>query len=76
MRTTSSKPVSPITAAKASCRRRSTQARYIINENFSVFVEGVNIFGEDVGRHGRFSNQFLGVVDTGARYSAGVRAEF
>ncbi|MFM2042541.1 MAG: hypothetical protein RLY86_1117 [Pseudomonadota bacterium] len=52
------------------------QARYIINENFSVFVEGVNIFGEDVGRHGRFSNQFLGVVDTGARYSAGVRAEF
>ncbi|UVO49538.1 TonB-dependent receptor [Sphingomonas sp. SUN019] len=51
-------------------------ARYSINENVAIFVEGVNITNATTKRHGRFDNQFLAIVETGARYKAGVRVDF
>lgn len=52
------------------------RASYQILENISVFAEGINITNSKVQRHGRFENQVLNVINTGARYAIGVRAEF
>ncbi|NIB39950.1 TonB-dependent receptor [Pseudomaricurvus alkylphenolicus] len=51
-------------------------ASYDINDNFSVFFEGLNIFGEDAKAHGRFDNQFIYEDDQEARFAAGVRVNF
>ena len=51
-------------------------AVYDINENFTVFFEGVNITGEEVRRHGRFQSQFVRLEDNGSRWALGVRANF
>ncbi|GAB4128952.1 MAG: TonB-dependent receptor [Rhodothalassiaceae bacterium] len=52
------------------------RASFAVTENFSVFVEGINILNEKTVKTGRFDNQFLQLVNTGARYAFGVRAEF
>lgn len=52
------------------------EARYSVTDNVAVFVEGINVTNEKTNRHGRFNNQFLAVVETGARYKAGVRVAF
>jgi len=49
---------------------------YDINENFTVFVEGVNITGEQLRQTGRFADQTYSIEDNGSRYSIGVRATF
>jgi iron complex outermembrane receptor protein len=49
---------------------------YDINENFTVFIEGVNITSETTRRHGRYSNQFVRLEENGSRWSVGVRASF
>lgn len=49
---------------------------YNVLENVQVFAEGTNIFGSEVVTTGRFDNQVLTYVDTGARYAIGVRADF
>jgi TonB-dependent receptor len=49
---------------------------YNVLENVQVFAEGTNIFGSEVITTGRFDNQVLTYVDTGARYAIGVRADF
>lgn len=51
-------------------------ASYAVNDNLSVFVEGVNITQENVLKHGRFSNQLLLAQQPGARYSLGLRGSF
>ena len=51
-------------------------ASYEINENWTVFFEGINVTGEELRRHGRFKEQFVQLVDDGARYTFGVRANF
>ncbi|GLX85797.1 hypothetical protein tloyanaT_20490 [Thalassotalea loyana] len=51
-------------------------ASYDIDENFTVFLEGVNVTGEEIRRHGRYTNQFIRYEGVGARYSVGVRANF
>lgn len=51
-------------------------ASYEINENFTVFIEGINLTGEETIKHGRFSNQITRIIDTGKRYAAGVRINF
>ncbi|WP_299080907.1 TonB-dependent receptor [uncultured Paraglaciecola sp.] len=51
-------------------------ASYDINENFTIFFEGINLTGEETFKHGRFSNQITQIQDTGARYAFGVRANF
>lgn len=49
---------------------------YDVLENIQIFAEGTNIFGSEVVTTGRFNNQVLTYVDTGARYALGVRADF
>jgi len=51
-------------------------ASYDINENFSVFLEGLNLTDENIFQHGRFENQFLKAEKSGPRYNFGVRATF
>lgn len=51
-------------------------ASYDINENLTVFVEGINVTGEELRRHGRYSEQFIQMIDNGARYTVGVRTSF
>jgi len=51
-------------------------ASYDINENFSVFLEGINIAGQDTEHHGRFDNHFLYKSFQDPRFSLGVRASF
>lgn len=51
-------------------------ASYQWTENFSLFVEGVNISNQNVFKHGRYSNQLLLAQQPGARYSLGLRGTF
>ena len=47
-----------------------------MNDNLSVFIEGVNITEENVLKHGRYPNQLLLAQQPGARYSLGLRGSF
>lgn len=49
---------------------------YDINDNFTVFFEGVNITEEELVQRGRFDNQVYNIEDNGSRYAIGVRAKF
>lgn len=49
---------------------------YDINDNFTVFFEGINVTEEELRRTGRFDDQTYFVEDNGARYAVGVRAKF
>ncbi len=51
-------------------------ASYDIDDNFTVFVEGINVTGEETIKHGRFSNQITLIQDSGARFALGVRGNF
>ncbi|GAB5381834.1 MAG: hypothetical protein Alis3KO_23320 [Aliiglaciecola sp.] len=51
-------------------------ASYALNDNISVFVEGVNLTEENVIKHGRYQNQLLLAQQPGARYTFGVRGSF
>jgi TonB-dependent receptor len=51
-------------------------ASYDINENFTVFIEGINITEEELVQTGRFADQIFTVEDNGARYAIGVRGTF
>lgn len=51
-------------------------ASYAINENFEVFVEGINVTDEDKREYSRYASRFVSLRDTGARFSLGVRGEF
>lgn len=51
-------------------------ASYDINENTTVFFEGINITEEELVQTGRFANQTYSVEDNGSRYSVGIRATF
>jgi len=51
-------------------------ASYDINENVSVFFEGINITEEELVQRGRFANQVYNIEDNGSRYAVGVRAKF
>lgn len=52
------------------------QARYAINDNISVFFEGVNVTDEKTEKVGLYENQFLNLTVTGARYAVGARFQF
>ena len=49
---------------------------YDINENFTVFVEGLNLTGESLRQHGRWENQLVKAIEYGPRYAIGVRGQF
>ncbi|WP_440874151.1 TonB-dependent receptor [Thalassotalea sp. PLHSN55] len=49
---------------------------YDVMPELSVFVEAINITGEDSRQHGRFENQLVGVQEYEARYNIGIRGSF
>ncbi len=49
---------------------------YDINEMFTVFFEGINITNEVTKKRGLYSNHALYTIETGPRYSIGVRGSF
>jgi TonB-dependent receptor len=51
-------------------------ASYEINENVSVFFEGINVTDEYTEKYGRIPSHFTEQVRTGARYAIGVRGSF
>ncbi len=52
------------------------RASYDVFEFAQIFVEGTNVLSSRNITTGRFDNQVLDYVDTGARYAAGVRVNF
>ena len=52
------------------------QLTYRFTEDFSVFVQGVNITDEAIRKHGRYDDQFILYRNTGPRYSVGFRGQF
>jgi TonB-dependent receptor len=52
------------------------RASYDVNQYAQVFVEGINITSEKNITTGRFDNQVLDFIDTGARWAVGVRGTF
>jgi len=52
------------------------RASYDVTKFAQIFVEGTNVFNAKNITTGRFDNQVLDYVDTGARYGAGVRVNF
>jgi iron complex outermembrane receptor protein len=49
---------------------------FMITAQIQTFLEGTNVLGEEIITTGRFDNQVLSYVDTGARWALGVRATF
>lgn len=49
---------------------------YDINDNLSVFIEGINLTEEFVHKRGRFNNHLLLVEDSGRRWAVGIRGSF
>ncbi|MBQ4832598.1 TonB-dependent receptor [Pseudoalteromonas sp. MMG010] len=49
---------------------------YDINENFTIFAEGINITGEELVQTGRFANQIYSVEDNGSRFAFGIRGTY
>jgi hypothetical protein len=51
-------------------------ASYDYNEYLTIFVEGINVTGEELKQTGRFKNQLYSLEDNGSRYAIGIRAKF
>lgn len=49
---------------------------YQVNDELSVFVEGINITGEDTRTHGRTKVQLWNLAEQGARFALGARYTF
>lgn len=49
---------------------------YEINDNISVFAEGINVTSEISRSHGRHDNMVIGVAQAGPRYALGARYTF
>ena len=49
---------------------------YMLTQQVQTFLEGTNVLGEENITTGRFDNQLLSYIDTGARWALGVRANF
>ncbi|WP_372762747.1 TonB-dependent receptor, partial [Pseudoalteromonas sp.] len=49
---------------------------YDINESFTVFFEGINVTNEVTNKRGLYTNHALYTIETGPRYSIGVRGSF
>ncbi|MDN3640414.1 TonB-dependent receptor [Simiduia curdlanivorans] len=49
---------------------------YDINDNFTVFAEGINVTNETQRLYGRHENMMVGAIQTGARYNLGARYTF
>ena len=51
-------------------------ASYDVNDDWTVFFEGINITEEELVQTGRFRDQIFNIEDNGSRYALGFRAKF
>ena len=51
-------------------------ASYDVNDDWTVFFEGINITEEELVQTGRFRDQVFNIEDNGSRYALGFRAKF
>ncbi len=51
-------------------------ASFAVTSYATLFVEGINVTNAKTRTRGEFANQFLSIVDTGARYAVGARFNF
>jgi outer membrane receptor protein involved in Fe transport len=51
-------------------------ASYDVNDNLTVFIEGINLTEETTRSYGRSTAQVIRAGQTGARYNFGVRYNF
>lgn len=49
---------------------------YDINKSFTLFFEGINVTNEVTKKRGLYSNHALYTIETGPRYSIGIRGSF
>lgn len=49
---------------------------YDVNETFTLFFEGINVTNEVTKKRGLYSNHALYTIETGPRYSIGIRGSF
>ncbi len=49
---------------------------YEVNEQFTVFIEAINLTDEITRSHGRHQNNLIGVTQSGSRYNIGMRYKF
>ncbi len=49
---------------------------YDVSNNLSVFFEALNLTDETYSTHGRYKEQVLDAIDTGPRFTLGVRFKF
>jgi len=49
---------------------------YDINDTFTLFFEGINVTNEVTKKRGLYSNHALYTIETGPRYSIGIRGSF
>ncbi|NRA29775.1 MAG: TonB-dependent receptor [Parvularculaceae bacterium] len=51
-------------------------ANFDVNDNYTVFVEGINITEEELVQTGRFANQIYNIEDNGSRFAVGIRGKW
>ncbi len=51
-------------------------ASFDVTEQYTIFIEGINITGEELRQFGRFPEQIYNIEDNGSRYAVGVRAKW
>lgn len=51
-------------------------ASYNVTDQYTVFVEGINLTGEELRQTGRFPNQIYSIEDNGSRFAVGVRGKW
>lgn len=51
-------------------------ASYDVNENLTVFLEGINVLGEETYKYSRYQDQFVRAQTNSPRYAVGVRSKF
>jgi outer membrane receptor protein involved in Fe transport len=49
---------------------------YHLNDHWSLFADGTNVFNEKIGWTGRYTNQFVLYREIGPSYDIGFRASF
>ena len=60
----------------AEYKQLDASASFDINDNISVFFEGINLTDEATEKYGRYEQQFISYQESGPRYALGVRAKF
>ncbi|AQQ68879.1 TonB-dependent receptor [Microbulbifer agarilyticus] len=60
----------------ASYGQWDASASYDVQDNLTVFLEGINLTNETKRLYGRHENMMIGAYQTGARYNLGVRYSF